>query len=68
MKKKRQRSPYVIQKNIKMRMGMAELLADLTHKAQAGSDQETLELAILALIDKYGYEDLLQRYKELTKA
>lgn len=47
---------------------MAELLADLTHKAQAGSDQETLELAILALIDKYGYEDLLQRYKELTKA
>ena len=66
VKKTRYRSPYVIQHNSKMRIGMKELLGDLTSNIGARSDQETLELAILALIEKEGDKELLQKYKEIT--
>ena len=66
-KKQRKRSPYVIQKNIKMRVGMAELLAKITAKKGVASDQETLELAIGVLIEKEGYDTLKAKYEKLTK-
>jgi hypothetical protein len=66
-KKTRLRSPYVIQHNSKMRIGMKELLADLTASIGAKSDQETLELAILALIEQKGNKELLQQYRDITE-
>jgi len=64
-KKPKLRSPYVIQKNIKMRIGMAELLAELATKIGAGSDQEALERAVLALIEKEKLNDLQNQYNRL---
>ena len=64
-KKPRKRSPYVIQKNMKMRIGMPELLAALTKKVKAGSDQETIEIALGALIEREGLEALKTRYEKL---
>lgn len=64
-KKERKRSPYVIQKNIKMRIGMPELLAGITSRIRSDSDQETLERAILALIEKEKLNDIKVKYNEL---
>ncbi|EGR0352670.1 hypothetical protein [Vibrio vulnificus] len=66
-KKVRKRSPYVIQKNIKMRIGMPELLLDVTEAIKTNSDQETLERALLALIEKEGLEELKSVYMSITK-
>ncbi len=66
-KKERKRSPYVIQKNTKMRLGMPELLNDLTKAIGFHSDQETIEKGILALIEYYKQDELRQRFKELCK-
>lgn len=66
-KKVRKRSPYVIQKNIKMRVGMAELLAEITAALKSGSDQETLETAMLSLLEKEGLNDLKEKYERLIK-
>lgn len=66
-KKLRKRSPYIVQKNIKMRTGMAELLADFTVAINSGSDQETLERALLALIRKEGEVNFEKRYMELIR-
>lgn len=67
LKKSRKRSPYVIQKNIKMRMGMSDILATITKKIGASSDQESLEIAIKALIKQESLFDLLTEYQEITK-
>lgn len=67
VKKPRSRSPYVIQHNSKMRIGMKELLSDLTASIGAKSDQETLEIAILSLIEREGNKVLLKQYKDITK-
>lgn len=64
-KKGRKRSPYVIQKNIKMRIGMPELLADITSYIRSDSDQETLERAILALLEKEKLDDIKVEYNKL---
>lgn len=63
----RKRSPYVIQKNIKMRFGMPELLADLTQEISSGSEQETLELAIVALAQKHQMSTIVKKYEDLIK-
>ena len=67
VKKHRSRSPYVIQHNSKMRIGMKELLADLTASIGAKSDQETLEIAIVALIEREDNKVLLKKYKDIAK-
>ena len=66
-KKPRKRSPYIVQKNTKMRVGMPELLAKITEAIGSGSDQETLEKALLALVEKEKKADLKKKYLELTK-
>ncbi len=65
VKKPKKRTPYIIQHNSKMRLGMKELLSDLTAHIEAKSDQETLELGILALIEKKGAEEFKQRFEKL---
>lgn len=65
IKKPRKRSPYVIQKNIKMRVGMSELLTKVTKKISADSDQETLEIALLALIQKVNNSKLEKEYRKI---
>ncbi len=67
IKKTKKRTPYIIQHNSKMRIGMKELLTDLTAYIGAKSDQETLELGILALIEKEGAKGILEKFEELTK-
>ncbi|NOI26689.1 hypothetical protein [Vibrio mediterranei] len=66
-KKVRKRSPYIIQKNIKMRIGMPELLAEVTDTISANSDQETLERALFALIEQEELWDLKSTYLKLLK-
>lgn len=56
---------YLIQKNIKMRLGMPEILAKLTAATGGKSDQETIEKALLALIEKEGLKTLKAEYKKL---
>lgn len=48
-----------------MRIGMPELLADITSRIRSDSDQETLERAILALIEKEKLNDIKVKYNEL---
>ncbi len=50
-----------------MRIGMKELLSDLTAHIGAKSDQETLELGILALIEKKDAKEFLKKFKAITK-
>ncbi|MBE4231387.1 hypothetical protein HJ082_20880 [Vibrio parahaemolyticus] len=44
---------------------MPELLADVTTAVGSGSDQETLERAILALIEKENLDDIKVTYQKL---
>lgn len=67
IKKPKKRTPYIIQHNSKMRIGMKELLSDLTAHIGAKSDQETLELGILALIEKEDAKGFLKKFKDLIK-
>ena len=59
----KRRSPYTVQANLKTRLGMKELLQDLSDRLDK-YDQETFELALLALMEKEGMTDLIERYKE----
>jgi len=63
----RKRSPYVIQKNMKMRIGMPELLSRLSDRLAANSDQETIELAIKSLIEVNGFDDLMNDFEDLKR-
>jgi hypothetical protein len=50
-----------------MRFGMKELLSDLTTHIRTTSDQETLELGILALIEKENAKRLIKCSKSFQK-
>lgn len=63
----RRRTPYIMQKNVKMRLGMPEILAEITYKLRTSSDQETIELAIGALLEKAELKKLKAKYNKLTK-
>ena len=65
-KKPRKRSPYIIQKNMKMRLGMPELLAELTKKIKTGSDQETIEKALGLLIEQEGTKTMISKFEKIT--
>lgn len=65
-KKPRKRSPYIVQKNIKMRIGMPELLAELTKKIKTRSDQETIEKALGLLIEREGTKAIISKYEKVT--
>ena len=62
----RRRTPYTIQNNFKTRKGMKELFQDLSERLDQ-YDQATFEMALLALIEKEGFDDLKQQYENLIK-
>lgn len=64
-KKLKKTSPYIVQHNTKLRLGMKELLNDLMIEIGARSTQETLELSILAMIEKSGNKELLKKFNQL---
>ena len=65
-KKRRKISPYTAQFGGKCREGMKTLFQDIGGR-MGGYDTQTLELAILALLEKEQFEDLKRRYEELVK-
>lgn len=66
-REKRKRSPYVIQKNIKIRVGMDELLGELGKAIGSKSDQETFDIAISKLVESIGSVRLSSMLDEISK-
>jgi hypothetical protein len=65
-RKKRSRTKYTAQINIKIREGIKQLFQEMgTHLETF--DNETFELAMLALIEKSGTKEQLNRLKELLE-
>lgn len=64
--KRRRVSPYQAQFGGKCREGMKPLFQEVADRLGV-HDTQALELAISALIEKHGFEDLLAKYQELTK-
>jgi len=65
-RKKRSRTKYTAQLNIKVREGVKPLFQEIgTHLETF--DNETFERALLALIEKEGTKKYLARFKALTK-
>ena len=62
----KKRSPYIVQNNMKMRIGMKELFQEVSLRLGT-YDQETLELALLSLIEKEGLDDLHSHYHQLVQ-
>jgi hypothetical protein len=65
-RRRRQRSPYQTQLNLKCREGMKALFQEIGDRLNI-HDHTTFERALLALIEKEGYSDLGSQYTELTK-
>lgn len=65
-KKRRKVSPYTAQFGGKCREGMKDLFQDIGSRLDK-YDTETLELAILALIEKENLKDLKEKYFQITK-
>jgi hypothetical protein len=65
-RRRRQRSPYQSQLNLKCRENIKMLFQELGDRLGV-HDHTTFEQALLALIEKQGYSDLAAQFKELTK-
>ena len=65
-RKKRSRTKYTAQLNIKVREGIKPLFQEIGAHLET-FDNETFELALLALIEKEGTKEYLALFKELTK-
>ncbi len=66
VKKRRQVSPYQAQFGGKCREGMKTLFQEVAERLNI-YDTQALELAICALIEKNGFDDLLKKYQKLIK-
>lgn len=66
IRRRKPTSPYKIQLNLKVRNGMKELFQDMGARLYV-HDHTIFERALLALIEKEGQGDLLQRYREVIK-
>lgn len=64
--RRRRKSPYTAQFGGKCRVGMKSLFQEIGERLDC-YDTETLELAILALIEKEKLDELKEKYEELTK-
>jgi hypothetical protein len=64
-RKQRRRSPYTVQTNFKTRPGMKELIQEVGERLNA-YDQEVIEFAINALLEKEDLADLVSRFQEIT--
>jgi len=65
-RRKRQRSPYQEQLNLKCREDIKLLFQTLGDRMDV-HDYTTFELALLALLEKQGYSDLIGHYQDITK-
>lgn len=65
-RRRRRRSPYTAQFGGKCREGMKSLFQDVAERLDL-RDTQALEEAILALIEKEGFDDLKQRYEDLVE-
>lgn len=65
-RRKRPRSPYQAQLNLKCREGVKTLFQALGERLEV-HDHTTFEQALLALIEKQGYADLEAQFRGLTK-
>ncbi|MFA5924366.1 MAG: hypothetical protein WC856_24255 [Methylococcaceae bacterium] len=65
-RKKRSRTKYTAQLNIKVREGIKPLFQEIGAHLET-FDNETFELALLALIEKEGTKEYLALFKELAK-
>jgi hypothetical protein len=63
-RKKRSRTKYTAQINIKIREGVKPLFQEMSTHLEI-FDSETFEMAMLALIEKKGTKEQLKRFKEL---
>ena len=59
-------SPYQAQFGGRCREGMKPLFQEIAERLNV-HDTQALELAVCALIEKNGFDDLLAKYAELTK-
>jgi len=64
--RRRKVSPYSAQFGGRCREGMKALFQEVGENMDS-YDNVTLELAILALIEKEGFDDLKAKYEEITK-
>lgn len=64
-RRKKPQSPFKNQLNLKCRDNMRELFQDIGERLGV-HDHTTFEQALLALVEKNGYDDLLKRYKDIT--
>lgn len=62
----RQPTPYIVQRNFKLRLGMGDLL-DALAKRLGSTSQQTIEQGLLALIEKKGLEDFKAEFERLLK-
>lgn len=63
---RRSRTKYKAQLNIKVREGIRPLFQEISSYLET-FDNETFELALLALIEKKGTKEHLQHFKDLMK-
>lgn len=64
-KRSKKRSPYIVQTNLKTRIGMKELMQSVSDRLDV-YDQTTFELGLLALMEKEGMDDLVKKYRKLV--
>lgn len=60
-----EREVFTVQKNIKMREGMPELIRDITKDLDCSSENEAIELLIVAGISNLAFNDYLARFNDL---
>lgn len=65
-RRKKPQSPYKNQLNLKCRDGMKDLFHIIGDRLEI-HDHTTFENALLALIEKQGYDDLLEEYKKIKE-
>jgi len=64
-RRKRQRSPFQAQINLKCREDIKSLFHALGDRLEV-HDHTTFELALLALLEKQGYSDLITQYRDIV--
>ncbi len=65
-RRRRKRSPYQVQVNVKCRTDMKPLFQELGDRLNI-HDHTTFERSLLALMEKEGFDDLIEQYKEATE-
>ncbi len=63
-RRRKPQSPYTNQLNVKCRVGIKELFQDIGAEL-AIHDHTAFEEALVALMEKYKFEELLDRYNEI---